>query len=138
MRLLIFFIVVLSTSVAQAQQYQIGDKVVAITKVPLTLDGKEVAKSFPGKMHVVAKLKGDQIWVEKPKSGWLESKNVIPLDQAIPFFSKAIEKEPDNLAWRFGRATLLRDKGELDASITDLTELIRRQPSDAKYWCARG
>ncbi len=66
-------------------------------------------------------------------SGWLRKADVVPAEDAVPFFTKLLEANPNDASLFSRRAAAWRTKGELDAAIKDATEAIRLSPNAAYY-----
>jgi tetratricopeptide (TPR) repeat protein len=70
--------------------------------------------------------------------GWLDKSDVVPLDQAPAFFAARLEANPfDQYAYAY-RGVALRHLGELDKSVSDLSEAIRLSPGSAAWRNNRG
>jgi O-antigen ligase/Flp pilus assembly protein TadD len=53
--------------------------------------------------------------------------------QAIRYVSQAVELRPDNTAWRFELATLLRDRGMVQESQNQAKLCLQREPGNPQY-----
>ena len=120
-----------------APTYEVGDLVVAVTDAKLRIrrEGKvvEADEVFPGVTMRVGAVKGRWLWVSNGVPGWIENKNVIPLDKAIDFFTAKIRRYPTVAKWRYARAVAWTNQGELDIAIADYTELLKLRRSPAYY-----
>lgn len=120
------------------EQYGVGDLVVAIASMPL-LDGeKELAAIYPGVQLRVLQIQAEWILVQSGPSGWIEKKYVIPADQAISYFKKAIDREYGNDVLYNALALAYRDQGELELAVLAFSNSILRMPTDPTRWTWRG
>lgn len=126
---------------AGAADYAVGDLVVAVADAELKIrrEGRiQVAdRVFPGATMRVGAVNGRYLWVSNGVPGWIKAAEVIPLDDAIDYFTKKIEQFPKQAKWRYARAVAWTNKGEMKIAIADYTELIRLQPT-AAYYHVRG
>lgn len=117
----------------QAMDYEVGDLVVAVRDVDLRVKrgGRVVVTDsvFPGVTMRVKSTSGRWLWVSNGVPGWINKRDVIPLEQAIDFFTEKIEQSPSVAKWRYARAVAWTNKGELDIAIADYTDLIKLRPS---------
>jgi tetratricopeptide (TPR) repeat protein len=74
-----------------------------------------------------------QVRTREGASGWLKKLDVVPLEEAVAFFSKQIETNPNDLNAYNRRGAAWRAKGEYDAALRDATEALRLGPSAALY-----
>jgi len=125
-----------ATSVS-AEDYEVGDLVVAITDAPLRVrrEGRirRTDTVFPGVTMRVGAVSGRWLWVSNGVPGWIKKDDVIPLEEAIDFFTAKIEDNPTEPRWRYARAVAWTNKGELDIAIADYTELIKLKRLPAFY-----
>jgi len=63
-------------------------------------------------------------------SGWAPADEVIPINNAVVFFTRKIEIEPGSTLWYFMRALVYRNTGRLDKAMQDLDFATRLCPSD--------
>jgi tetratricopeptide (TPR) repeat protein len=71
-------------------------------------------------------------------SGWALADQVIPVEQAIAFFTDSIRANPGDPNGYVMRAHIRREKKELDIALGDLNEAIRLDPARASVWNWRG
>ncbi len=139
--LLIFAAVVVAIGSAAAEEagpaYKVGDLVVAINDAQLRVrrDGKIEQSDlvFPGVTMRVGAASGRWLWVSNGVPGWINRDDVIPLDEAIDYFTAKIKRFPTIAKWRYARAVAWTNKGELDIAIADYTELIKLRRLPAFY-----
>ena len=135
-RLAILLITVLpSLAVAQERDPWLGKRVFtkegAIAKV-----GNEIIDRskflFPS---TVGDVNGDWLWLGR---AWVQKKDVMETQQALEFYTERIRlNSSDSTSWR-ERASVWREKGEIENAIKDYTEAIRLDPKEATSFGRRG
>jgi tetratricopeptide (TPR) repeat protein len=123
-----FWLCAFMTCPAFAQQ--MGDWVVATRDAQLREGDRVVGMMHHGIFSRVQAVHGDLLWVEPGARGWVDRKEVVTLDQAVPYFTDAIAQNPnDHHAYRArGNAWYL--KGQFDKAIADHSEAIRLNPNN--------
>ena len=110
-------------------EYRTGDKVVVIgKKVPLKAGGRELHEVGPGFVLTVRAVQAERLSVAYQGTAWIDAKHVIPLSKATDYFTDALHGDPKNTTWRYARALVWLEIGELNSAIADCTELIRLRP----------
>jgi len=128
------FAALLAASVAAAQDYKAGDKVVVVKMAKLSVEKGDGPSVYPGSSLVVEEVKGDRILVTRQEtSGWLEKSNVVPFDKGIDYFTAALKADPAKAENRLARAVLRETVGDHDGTIADCDELIRTGPNATVY-----
>ncbi len=146
MRQMIFAsaIVVLLCSTAIAQQ--IGDTIVVSSQSKAELKvGTRVVGSVPRGNHLkVQAVKGEWFevrWIgwkgQVNQTGWVHRRDIIPIDQAIDFFTAAIKRNPTSDDHDI-RGMIWSHKGEYDIAIADYNEAIRLDPKQIDNYNNRG
>ena len=74
-----------------------------------------------------------QVRTREGVNGWLRKADLVPLEDAVAFFTKQIEANPADLNAYNRRAAAWRAKGELDAALKDASEALRLSPSAALF-----
>jgi tetratricopeptide (TPR) repeat protein len=88
--------------------------------------------------HKVEAEEGGYVRVrEDGVSGWVEKRNVVPLNEAVAFFTEAIQTRPTNAAY-LQRAAAHQLTGDLKAAIVDCGEAIVLTPTDYVAFNNRG
>jgi tetratricopeptide (TPR) repeat protein len=88
----------------------------------------------------VEHFNGEWLWLQDEKSGvagWVQSKFVIPYEQAIDNYTDLIRGNPRAPNYN-NRGVIWKAKGEYDRAIADFDEAIRLEPGKATYWNNRG
>jgi Tfp pilus assembly protein PilF len=132
--------IVLTASLVYAQGTRpgVGQRVVIKYKRPLRF-GTAVVEPKEYRAYTVEQVEGDHVLlVAGGISGWVGSEDVVPLDQAIDFYTQDIQKNP--LSWNayLYRGFVWDVKHEYDKAITDYTEAIRLYPLWANTFNNRG
>ena len=136
-RLLFSLCLCLCASVTCANEFEVGDLVVAVDDVDLKVrrDGRvEITdRVFPGVTMRVRAKNGRWLWVSNGVPGWIKFTDVIPLDKSIDYFTAKIDTFPTEARWRYARAVAWTNKQEWDIAIADYTELIKLKRLPAFY-----
>ncbi len=72
--------------------------------------------------------------------GWVRRAEAVLLDEAVPFFTERLQKDPND-AFAHAQRALARSERrytDYDGAIADLDEAIRLQPGVALFWRHRG
>jgi tetratricopeptide (TPR) repeat protein len=111
-------------SVAQAQTYKSGDKVMINNRdAKMAESGKDANTGVElGDVFTVTKTNGDWLWIGR---GWIAKSNVVPYDQAIAYFTDQIRRDKSQGTYYNDRATAFAKMGELDKAIADETDAIQ-------------
>jgi tetratricopeptide (TPR) repeat protein len=92
---------------------------------------------------IVQRIDGDRIWIQangagdKPV-GWVNKTNAILLDDAIPYFTSLIERNPKDWDAVLRRAESEHALNRRDAAIVDYTRAIELHPDEAFLFLRRG
>ena len=92
-------------------------------------------------IYRVEQVQGPWLWVKSDRSniqGWAKADEVIPLDQAIAFFTGAIHVKHDDPLPYVLRARVWEAKNELDIALGNLEDAIRFDPAHAWVYNWRG
>ncbi len=74
-----------------------------------------------------------QVRTREGLTGWLRKSDLVPLEDAVAFFTKQIEANPKDQNSYNRRAAAWRAKGELDAALKDASEALKLSQSSALY-----
>lgn len=92
--------------------------------------------------HITYKVKdekdGKLLVRQKGIDGWIAKESVLPIEQALDYFSDRIQLFPNNASYFGRRAEVWRWKGNLDNAIKDLDEAVRLAPQESAYYNNRG
>lgn len=89
----------------------------------------------------VERTDGPLLWLQAEEerfAGWGKADEVVPVEQAIAFFSQQIQAQPRDAFCYAMRALVRRDKNDLDDALKDLDQAIRLDPRNALFYCGRG
>ncbi len=94
-------------------------------------------------VSVVERVEGKHVWIKANGAGdmgvgWVESNNVILLEDAIPYFSSLIDRDQNDWDAYFRRAESEHALNQRDAAITDYTTAIRIHPDEVFLYLRRG
>ena len=92
---------------------------------------------------VAQRLEGDRIWIKANGGGdvpvgWVNKKNAILLDDAIPYFTSLIERNPKDWAAYLRRAESEHALNQREAAIADYTSAIELHPDEPFLFLRRG
>jgi tetratricopeptide (TPR) repeat protein len=128
---------------AQADQGWIGKRVVQkLGDFALSNNGEPVERS--GKVidsYRVEQADGPSLFLKAESqglSGWAAAADVVPVEQALDFFTRQIRAHPRDAFFHAMRAFLWRDKKEIDNALRDDNEAIELDPKNAANYCDRG
>src|SRR3954453_11749760 len=137
MRAILLSFVVAST--AAAQDGWTGQKFMPKAKIKIQSGiASQQIKELP---LVVTEVKGDRL---KVGSAFLQKDEVVPLHEAIRYYTDYLREHPDTW-WAYNyRAVAWHAQGNLENAIADFGEVIRIVPKDkagykcrAIVWCER-
>jgi tetratricopeptide (TPR) repeat protein len=86
-------------------------------------------------IYAVVRYEGD--WVrlnQKGEEGFLPQEWAIPLEEAVPFFTRRLREAPDDAYAHAARAAAWRAGGDLDMALEDLNAAVRLQPEMAAWY----
>lgn len=89
----------------------------------------------------VVRVEGSRLWVNSTgadTSGWIDSRDVLPLTQAIPYFDSLIARNPLDWDAYLRRAEAEHALNQRDAAIADYTKAIDLHPGEAFLYLRRG
>lgn len=85
-----------------------------------------------GPMPLVIETQGD--WLRlgtEYRSGWVRTRDVVPVDQAADYFTSVIKTDPKR-GWAYNlRGMARQEQGEFDAALKDYSTAVRLTPRDA-------
>jgi tetratricopeptide (TPR) repeat protein len=70
-------------------------------------------------------------------TGWAPVEEVVPIDQAIAFFTDSIRDDPASTHDYISRALVWKEKGDFDKAIADFNEVIRLDPARPRGYVFR-
>jgi tetratricopeptide (TPR) repeat protein len=92
---------------------------------------------------VVQRTEGDRIWIKANGAGdvpvgWVNKKNAILLDDAIPYFTSLIDRNPKDWDAYLRRAECEHALNQREAAIADYTRAIELHPDEPFLFLRRG
>ena len=92
---------------------------------------------------VVERVEGDRVWIKANGAGdvpvgWMNKKNVILLEDAIPYFTSLIEHKRDDWDAYLRRAESEHAQNQREAAIADYTNAIKLHPDEPFLYLRRG
>lgn len=112
-------------------------KVMVVSQEAVLKSGSDVVgKSRLGDILVGREVNGEWLWIPDAK-GWIQRKDIVPVDRAIDHFSKAIEQSPSSQAY-FERATARIALGQFAEAVSDLSRSVQRDPKNVAALNERG
>ena len=72
------------------------------------------------------------------KEGWLPKAEVVPLSEAVAYFTERLKENPKDSGAYQKRGHAWHLRGEQDKALADLDEAIRLYPKGAALWNSRG
>jgi tetratricopeptide (TPR) repeat protein len=92
---------------------------------------------------VAQRVQGDRIWLKANGAGnapvgWVHKDDAIALEDAIPYFTSLIERDPNDWDSYLRRAESEHAQNQRDAAIADYTAAIRLHPDEPFLYLRRG
>ena len=140
-RIALVLVVLLTASLAHAQDISpwIGQRVVTKVLTPLKIGNRIVDEGTMFRVYTVERANGDWLWlVAGGVSGWVQSSEVVPYDQASDYFTLEIRANPSSAFLYVIRGMHWTEKGETDKALADFNEAIRLDPNDPVAFFNRG
>src|ERR1700745_1155182 len=89
----------------------------------------------------VSRREGRRLWIVSTSggdSGWVDSVDVLRLSDAIPYFTRLIERRPDDWDAYLRRAEAEHALNQRDAATADYSKAIDLHPAEAFLYLRRG
>lgn len=117
---------------------KVGDYVIGIRDTPVKDGDKVIGTFYAGQVSPIEDINGNWYWVSQSSAGWVRRQDVLPVADAIKYFTEQIRQEPSNQDAYYKRGVAWRTKGESDIALSDFNEAIRLDPTDGSAWNERG
>jgi tetratricopeptide (TPR) repeat protein len=137
----LLFVVLLALNLAQAQDVSrwVGQQVVTRYGTSLRVGDRVVYVDNVFRVYQVQQEQGEWLWlVADGIAGWVQSSEVIPVDQAVDYYTRQIQANPSNASNYVFRGMNWITKNEPDRAIADFNQAIRINPKDAVAFNSRG
>jgi tetratricopeptide (TPR) repeat protein len=72
------------------------------------------------------------------KAGWFDKADAVLVEDAVAYFSRVLQDDPEDEDALARRATAWQLKGELETALKDWSALIQLDPESSAYWQNRG
>jgi len=92
-------------------------------------------------VYQVERTDGPLLWLKAEtlrSTGWAKAQDVVPLDQALDFFTHEIQTKPTDRFPYLARALIWKMSNDADRALRDYDEAIRLGPRDASSYRGRG
>ena len=92
-------------------------------------------------IYVVEQVHDSWVWLDSKRAGlkgWAKADSVVPLDEAVAYFTRKIQANRDDPIPYVIRAKVWEAKKELDIALGDLNEALRLDPTHAWVYNWRG
>jgi len=112
----------------------VGKTVVPKSRVELRVGNKSLG--HPGSLEMyVEKEQAEWLWISSTtgKSGWVRKTEVLTFDQAIPYFTDLIGREPKNASPHRTLAWVYKRQRDYDHALEHATAAIRLDPDNGPY-----
>ncbi len=132
--------VLLAASLAGAQDAEpwVGKRVVIKYKQPLRF-GPVSVEPKEYRSYTVSQVQGDQLLLTAGGiSGWIRTADVVPLEQAVGFYTQEIARNPSSWNAYLYRGFVWDVKHDYDKAIADYTQAIQLYPWWANTFNNRG
>jgi tetratricopeptide (TPR) repeat protein len=126
----------LSAGIASA--HDVGETVVVMKATDVKVGSDVVHRHQPGITLVVGAVNGDWLWVNGKFSGWVASKDVVTLPEALDHYTAQINKSPRDANLYNSRGLIWSARGEWEVAIGDFSEAIRHNPRHHVAYANRG
>ncbi len=110
-----------------------SDKVMPKDGWTVAMDGTVIDETLFELPLTVQESQGRRVLVGHARKGWVDSRQLLSLDEAPPYYTDLINNKPD-YAWAYAcRAIAWQYAGNLDRALTDAEERLRLEPDAAAY-----
>ena len=125
--------------IAQPDSTWIGQKIIAKYNYSLQSGKMLVANQTPSSVYTVERIEGERIWVTTGSGdAWIPGSQAVLFHEAIEFYTKEIESDPQNAKAFSERGIIWIHKGEYGKAIADFSEAIQFGPGEFSMYLSRG
>jgi len=123
---------------AEGRVYRRGDWVtVTVPNTSFRGDGRSFGHAQLGDSYCVGEQRGDWLWIPSA-NGSLSAAEVVPYLEAPEFFTKAIERNPDDPWAYFVRAVFFSKSKAPNRALADADRAIELSHDRAEFYICRG
>ena len=131
-------LLLLTLGVNGAPAQQIGERVAVIEdQAPIRAGSTTIDLIDRGEILTVLNTKDAWLLVSRGHSGWIEARQVLPLEKAIEALNAAAAQKPADARTRAGRARIWLQTDHPDEAVAEASEAIRLSPELAPAWLIR-
>ncbi len=117
----------------------IGTQVVIKPGGSLKVRDNVVDSGKSHRIYTIERSEGEWRWlVSGAVAGWARASDVIPLSEAIDFYTAEIKANPHSASAYFLRAMIEKDHGRIDEAFSDYSAAIRQDPKFVPALINRG
>jgi tetratricopeptide (TPR) repeat protein len=118
----------------------VGVKVVTKYMKPLRVKNRAATSGTTTfRVYTVERASGSDLWlVSGSVKGWALASDVVPLADAVDFYTSEIVSNPDNAMAYNLRGLVWQEEGKPDVAIADYNEAIHLNPKDQTAFYNRG
>ena len=135
-------LLVLLAVTASAEESWVGKRVIQKdVHFELQVGSKVVDRRGTIEIYRVEQVHDSWLWLHSDQgnlTGWTKIDQVVPLEEAIPFFTGEIHAKTDDPLPYVLRAKVWESRNELDIALGDLNDAIRLDPTHAWVYNWRG
>ncbi len=115
------------------EPYKAGDRIVVIEECDIVENGKVVGHANRGFPFDVQQVEQDRLRIQGAGIGWIPASKVVPIDQAIGYFSELIAKDGNDREDLYARAMVWLSTKNYDKAIEDFTRCIEIAPMPSDH-----
>jgi tetratricopeptide (TPR) repeat protein len=131
-------LLLLTLSLKGATAQQIGERVAVIEdQAPIRAGSTTIDLVDRGQILTVLNTKDSWLLVSRGHAGWIEARQVLPLEKAVEALNAAAAQQPSDARTRAGRARLWLETDHPAEAIAEASEAIRLSPGLASAWLIR-
>ncbi|HEX4144583.1 MAG TPA: tetratricopeptide repeat protein [Pirellulales bacterium] len=131
-------LLLLSSCLSAARAQEIGDRVAVVEdQAPIRAGSTTIDHVDRGEILTVLNKKDAWLLVSRGHAGWIEARQVLPLEKAVEALNSAAAQQPADARTRCGRARIWLGTGHVDDAIAEAGEALRLAPELAPAWLIR-
>jgi tetratricopeptide (TPR) repeat protein len=133
-----FLLPTLSPNTAAQVPLAAGKKVVTKRPTPIKSSEQTADPGTVFSVYTIERVQGTRLWIASDTvAGWVEADSVVPLEDAVPYFTRELKTNRSH--WIYNRRGLiLLSEKKVELAIQDFNEAIRLNPDYALAYNNRG